>query len=165
MKKKTTKFVRENSNIKDVYGFCRWLNNNLLKNSTLEPGFPGCVTLSTDLRWLHHHGFEVLTPKKGVFVEGRERSDVVIHRNEFFRKVIKIGFLHFTDAPNPEAAKALPEDIEPPTADRREKLVVFCNDETTFQCNDDQNQQRGYKGEKMMKPKSKGAGIMISKLR
>ena len=75
---------------------------------------------------------------------------------------MKIGFLQFTDAPTPEAAKALPADIEPPIAERREKLVVFCHNESTFQCNDDQNMQWGYKGEKMMKPKSKGAGIMVS---
>ena len=167
LNKAATKFVRENANVKGKpnmtsIDFCQWVNNHLLKNSTLEPGFPRNVSLSTSLRWLHHLGFEVLSPKKGVFVDGHERPDVVAQRKEFLRKLVKIGFLHFTDAPTPEAAKALPTDIESPTIDRREKLIVFCHDESTFQCNDDQNLQWGYKGEKMMKPKSKGAGIMVS---
>ena len=167
LNQKATSFVRENANVKGKPNmtnadFCRWINNSLLKNSTLEPGFPRTVSLTTSLRCLHHLGFLVLTPKKGVFVDGHERPDVVAQRKEFLRKVMKIGFLQFTDAPTPEAAKALPADIEPPIAERREKLVVFCHNESTFQCNDDQNMQWGYKGEKMMKPKSKGAGIMVS---
>ncbi len=149
LNKKATKYVRGNANVKGKPNmtsieFCQWVNNNLLKNSTLEPGFPRSVSLSTAVRWLHHLGFEVLTPKKGVFVDGHERPDVVAHRNEFLRKLLKIGFLHFTDAPTPEAATALPTDIEPPTADRRQKLVLFCHDESTFQSNDDQNMQWGY---------------------
>ena len=167
LNKKATAFVRGNANVKGKPNmtsieFCRWVNNTLLKNSTLEPGFPRSVSLSTALRWLHHLGFEILSPKKGVFIDGHERPDVVAQRNEFLRKVIKIGFLHFTDAPTPEASTAVPTDIEPPTAERRAKLVVFCHDESTFQCNDDQNMQWGYKSDKIMKHKSKGAGIMIS---
>ena len=78
------------------------------------------------------------------------------------RKLTKIGFLHYTDAPTIDTANALPQDIEPPIAERRSKLVVFFHDKSTFQCNDDQSLQWGMKGEKMMKPKSKGTGIMVS---
>jgi hypothetical protein len=38
----------------------------------------------------------------------------------------------------------------------------FCHDESTFQSNEDQSLQWGLKGSKMMKPKSRGAGIMVS---
>lgn len=75
---------------------------------------------------------------------------------------MKIGFLHFTNAPTEEAQKAIPEDIDPPPLEKRSKTVLFCHDESTFQCNDDQTLQWGLKGSKMIKPKSKGAGIMVS---
>lgn len=76
-------------------------------------------------------GFEVLTPRKGIFIDGHERPDVT-YRQEFLRKMVKIGFLHFTNAPTEETQKALPDDIDPPTLDRRSKTVIFFHDETTF---------------------------------
>ena len=103
--------------------------------------------------------FEVLTPRKGIFVDGHERPDVVESRKAFLRKMVKIGFLHFTNAPTEQARQALPEDVDPPILERREKTVVFFHDETTFQSNEDQTLQWGVKGSK---PKSRGAGIMVS---
>ena len=57
--------------------------------------------------------------------------------------------------------KALP-DVDGPTNKRRSKTVVFFHDESMFMSNEDQPKQWGMKGEKIMKPKSKGAGIMVS---
>ena len=76
--------------------------------------------------------------------------------------MVKIGFLHFTNAPTEDAQKALPDDIDPPTLDRRSKTVVIFHDESTFQSNEDQNWQWGLKGSKTMKPKGRDAGIMVS---
>ena len=73
--------------------------------------------------------------------------------------MIKIGFLHFTNAPT---ENALPSNIDPPTLERCSKTVVFFHDKSTFMANEDQPTQWGMKGEKMIKPKSKGAGIMVS---
>ena len=70
-------------------------------------------------------GVEVLTPKKGIFIDGHEREDVVVYRKVFLQKMLKIGFLHFTNAPTESAQKALPVDIEPPTLECREKTVVY----------------------------------------
>ena len=142
--------------------FCKWVNKTFLPNFTLEPGFQQKVSVETARTWLHHLGFEVLTPKKGIFIDGHERPDVVASRKTILRKMVKIGFLHFTNAPTEEAQKAIPADIDAPTLERRPKTVVFCHDESTFQANDDQSLQWGEKGTKMMKPKSKGAGIMVS---
>ena len=141
---------------------CRWVNEALLPNSTLEPGFPRKIGLETARKWLHHLGFEVLSAKKGIFIDGHERDDVVESRKLFLRKMVKLGFLHFTNAPTEDAVKALPDDIDQPTNERRSKTVVFFHDESTFTANEDQPTQWGMKGEKVMKKKSKGAGIMVS---
>lgn len=99
----------------------------------------------------------MLTPKQGIFIDAHERPDVVASRETFLRKMVKIGFLHFTNAPTEEAQKAIPANIDAPTLERRSKTVVFCHDESTFQ-----SLQWGEKGTKIMNPKSKGAGIMVS---
>ena len=90
-------------------------------------------------------GFEVLTARKGIFIDGHERPDVVASRVEFLRKMVKIGFLHFTNAPTEGAQKALFNDIDAPTLDRRSKTVIFFHDESTFESNEDQNLQWGLK--------------------
>jgi len=109
--------------------FCKWVNKTLLPNFTLEPGLPQKVSVETARTWLHHLGFEVLTPKKGIFIDGHERPDVVASRETFLRKMVKIGFLHFTNAPT----EAILANINAPILERRSKTVVFCHDKSTFQ--------------------------------
>ena len=43
----------------------------------LEPGYPRKVSVQTARKWMHELGFEVVVKKKGTFVDGHERSDVV----------------------------------------------------------------------------------------
>ena len=122
---------------------------------------PPKISLKTARLWLHHLGFEVLTVRKGIFIDGHERLDVIDARKLFLRKMTKLGFLHITNAPTKDAMKALP-DVDAPTSERRSKTVVFFHDESTFMSNEDQTTQWGMKGERMLKPKSKGSGIMVS---
>lgn len=145
-----------------TYDFCKWVNKTLLPGLTLEPGFPQKVGVTTCRLWLLQLGFEVITPRKGIFIDGHERADVVEAHTAFLRRMLKLGFLHFTNAPTPDAIKAIPDDIEPPTADRRFKTVYLFRDESTFHSNEDQDLKWGIKGEKILKQKSKVAGIMVS---
>ena len=48
-----------------------------------------------------------------------------------------------------------------PMSDIRHKPVVLFHDESTFQANKDQTNMWGKKGEHMLRPKSKGFGIMV----
>ena len=72
-------------------------------------------------KWLHKLGFEVLNKKKGVYIDGHEQGDVVEHRKKFLRQLVAGGFLTKDGAPNDEAKNAFPDDIESPSAERREK--------------------------------------------
>lgn len=54
------------------YDFCQWVNNSFLSSVTLEPGFPRSVSLSTCIKWLQHMGFEIVTPKNGIYIDGHE---------------------------------------------------------------------------------------------
>ena len=129
LNKKAREYVQANAAIKGRPNltapvFCRWVDESLLPNTTLEPGFPWKVGLETARLWLHHLGFEVLTVQKGVFIDGHEREDVVESRKLFLRKMTKLGFLHFTNAPTEETMRAVP-DVDAPTNEQRLKTVVF----------------------------------------
>ena len=45
--------------------FCQWVNNDLLPNSILEPGYPRIVSVKTARKWLHELGFDILQFSKG----------------------------------------------------------------------------------------------------
>ena len=53
------------------------MNNELLPNFVLEPGYLRRISVETARKWLHDLGFEILQRSKGVFIDGREHPDVV----------------------------------------------------------------------------------------
>ena len=100
--------------------FCQWVNNDLLPNSTLDPGFPRRVSVETARKWLHNMGFDVLHTSKGVFIDGHKRPDVVESREKFLRKMTECGFFRPDNAPTEEA---LPADV-PHLSKKREKNTL-----------------------------------------
>ncbi len=82
-------YVRENTVVKGkpnmtAVSFCHWVNGHLLATQVLEPGYPRKVSLETAHKWLMELGFTVLEHKKGTYVDGHERSDMVEYRQRFF---------------------------------------------------------------------------------
>ena len=80
LNRKATKYIRENASVKGqpnltVGKFCQWVNDDLLPNETLEPGFPRKVAIETARKWMIELGFNVVWKKKGTFVDGHERDD------------------------------------------------------------------------------------------
>ena len=43
--------------------------------------------------------------KKGTYVDGHERSDVVQYRNKFLRRLCALGFLNEHNAPTPDGVE------------------------------------------------------------
>ena len=123
--------------------FCRWVNESLLPNSILDPGYPRTVSVETARKWLHELGFEVLDKKKGIYIDDHEREDVVQHHQRFLRQLVAGGFLAAEFAPNLEAKSAFPTDIDQPSPERREKNIFIFHDESTFNANDDEALQWG----------------------
>ena len=161
------KYVRENANIKGkpnmiTTSFCQWVNNELLPNHVLEPGFPCRISVDTARRWLHHLEFHVLDRKKGIYIDGHEREDVVIYCEQYLRKMTSIGFINKHNAPTTEAAERLPEDLTCPSEEQLQKTIVLFHDESIFSANEDQGSQWGEKDNDAIKPKGKGSGIMVS---
>ena len=111
---------------------------------------------------MHELGFEVVSKKKGTFVDGHEREDVVEYRIKFLRRMVCLGFLNPDNAPTEEAKIALPSDLHAPPTEVIEKTIVLFHDETTFQANEDQPTLWAERGTNVMRPKSRGSGIMVS---
>ena len=167
LNKTATKYIRENADVKGkpnltVGTFCNWINEDLLPNETLEPGFPRKISMETGRKWMHALGFNVVSKKKGTFVDGHERDDVVEYRAKFLRRMVGLGFLNPNNAPTEEAKVALPSDLTAPHPDVIDKTIVLFHDETTFQSNEDQPTLWAEKGTTVMRPKSRGSGIMVS---
>lgn len=134
----------------------------LLVVEPLEPGYPRRITVETAHKWLLALGFSVMEHKKGTYVDGHERDDVVQYRKKFLRQLCALGFLNQSNAPTEEAAASLQTDLHCPSDDRVAKTVVFFHDESTFQANDDQVKYWGSKDMVFLRPKSKGSGLMVS---
>ena len=129
LNKKATKYIRKNAPVKGKFNltastFCQWVKEELLPNETLEPGCPRMIAIETALKWMHEMGYEVLTSKKGVFVDNHERHDVVEYRKMFLRRMVALGFLNEGNAPTDEAKQSLPSHLECPQLAVFEKAAV-----------------------------------------
>ena len=116
--------------------------------------------MATALRWLHNLGVDVIK-NKGTYVDCHERDDVE-YCKKFFRKMVSNGFLNKDNAPTPEAASCLTADLGSPSQEQFFlKRSIICHDESTFQANEE-SWLWGVKGQHVIRPKSCGAGIMVS---
>ena len=82
---KAAEWVRENAFKKGepnmtARSFCFWVNDELLPSCVLPPQYPRQITVPIARRWLHHLGFTPRNHRKGVYIDGHEREDVVEHR-------------------------------------------------------------------------------------
>ena len=71
------------------------------------------------------------------------------------------GFLSRESAPSEEARSAFPDDLEPPPVERQYKNIFIFHDESTFNV-DDESLQWGMPESQIIRPKSRGSGIMVS---
>ena len=74
LNKVATAYVRQNAASKGRRNlrlpmFCKWVNETLLLNETLEPGYPRKISMETARLWLHELGFSVVNAKKGTYVD------------------------------------------------------------------------------------------------
>ena len=133
-------FVKGQPNM-TAQSFCDWVNSELLISSHLPPFPPREISMRTAVRWLHHLGFKLVSHKKGVYIDGHEREDVV---------------------------KPLPPcSDEPPRVrleddNEKKELVLIFHDESIFSTNEGQMWMWGESKQPAILPKTKGSGIMVS---
>ena len=86
-------WVRSNAYVKGkpnmtAADFCAWFNSDLLpKVLNNHPSAPSNISIRTARRWLHKLGFEQVSSKKGIYIDGHERADVVEYRKLYLKRL------------------------------------------------------------------------------
>lgn len=101
-------------------------------------------------------GFSYHEVKKGVFVDGHERKDVIKYRNDVFLKAWKEASRRFVDFQ--DGSWEMPRNLQP----EEKPLILVTHDESTFNANDGKRRLWTQGGEQPLRPKGKGKGIMVS---
>lgn len=118
--------------------------------------------MKTACRFLCDLGFQRLdSSKKGVYIDGHERPDVVAERVRYLDHLRAIQSDHL---PPPMPSDVL-QDVQPPhvgNLSATKKLVTIFHDESSFQSNEDQRFMWSQPDQTAIKPKSRGSGRMVS---
>lgn len=149
-------WVRENAYKKGAANmtaasFCAWVNDELLPSTTLPPSYPRFIGLRTATRWLHRLGFRPMSHKKGAYVDGHERPDVVAYRDVYLKKLDDIRSVHLPPPPCSNERAATP----PVDAETKKRLITIYHDESIFHINEGQTWIWGTGDHPYIQPKSK----------
>ena len=116
----------------------------------------------TARRWLHKLGYNWKDVKKGVFIDGHERADVVEDRVKFLHKMKELEpYLVEFDSTGQILEKAYPHDCQVGGSQRRPTILIT-HDESIFSANDGKRQAWLKESDTFLRPKGKGQGIMVS---
>ncbi len=95
--------------------FCEFVNSTLFSSRSLPPYFPHSISICTAIRWLDHLGFRPISHKKGVYIDGPEREDVVKYHGEYLNKLAELKSSHL------QQPACCDEEIEPSWMTRARK--------------------------------------------
>ena len=107
--------------------------------------------------WLKKMGYSWRSTKKGVYVDGHEREDVVKYRQDVFLPIlqgVRSMLAKWDDNGNVVREENLPEGGR--------WVVIVTHDESTFNVNDGRRQMWLQDEENPLRPKGNGKGIMVS---
>ena len=122
-----------------------------------HPNIPGSISVRMAQRWLHKLGFDPCSTRKGVYIDGHERSDVVEYRKLYLKRLEIISLTH-ASPPFCQDEQPVEHFIGP----QRKSVVLFFHDESTFHSNEDQRWMWAEKGKQPIRPKGLGQSIMVS---
>lgn len=128
---KAIKWIQQNKSPKGgpnmrTQDFCNYLNNTLLVDELDTP-----ISDDTARLWLHRLGFKYMDAKRGAYVDGHEREDVVKYREEVFLPTMQ-KLEPFLAAQCASGGYQQGGDItELP-------VIIFVHDESVFSANDDE---------------------------
>lgn len=131
-------------------------------NTGLLQSLPGAenlksVSLRTATRWMHLLGFHPHKHKKGYFVEGHERPDVITHRKVFLQYMETVE-RRMKDY----GGKERDTIIEPKLQEGERECVLITHDEMICYANDGTQVIWIEEGEIDLRPKTNGSSLMVS---
>lgn len=142
-----------------------WLGKNKVSpgdlcnyvNTTIRPtilNWDKEITSRTAYRWLHVLGYVRSRTKKGMYVDGHEREDVVKYRKGF---LMAMDYLEprFIKAESGAGTNIVIPDVPTP-------IVFYTHDECTFYSNDGETHSWHKEGRAPLPKKSRGQSLMVS---
>lgn len=126
-------------------------------SSTKQSRYSGKIRARTARNWLHRLGLKWTTVRKGVYIDGHERDDVVHYREKTFLpefQEIRSYMVTWDD----QGQMHMPQNLPP----GQKPLVLVTHDESTFSANDGKRRLWMEEGKQPLRPKARGKGIMVS---
>ncbi|KIK49712.1 hypothetical protein GYMLUDRAFT_253663 [Collybiopsis luxurians FD-317 M1] len=120
-------------------------------------GIESTISISTATSWLKKLGFRLARHKKGVYVDGHERPDVVVKRSQYAKIMFEEIFPFCTLYDGPDLVK-----VEPSLKSGEKLHRVLYQDETCFHANDQCNSIWVKEDEQPIRDKSRGRVVHVS---
>ena len=134
LRERVSQWVREHAFMKgspnmNASMLCEFVNSTLLPCHHLPPNFPRNIALRTAIRWLHNKlGFKPMSRKKGIYIDGHEREDVIKDRNSFLNEIHSLQGSH---QPQPLCSDEDESSVSL-GASTQKKLVMIYHDDSSF---------------------------------
>jgi len=114
------------------------------------------VTASTGIRWLKRLGFQWQEVRNGVYIDGYEKPEVILYRQQYFLPKWK----EFESRMPKWSAEGVLDQTPLPAGER---LLIPCtHDECTFHSNDGVHHRWVHKDKHLIRKRSRGQGLMVS---
>jgi hypothetical protein len=115
------------------------------------------ISERTARRWLIKLGWRQTVVRKGVYMDGHERNDVVEYRNKVFLPAIARFEAQMAKHEGPELKKIMPEIQE-----GQRRIIIQYHDECCFHANDEARSLWLREGEQPLRKKGRGRLIHVS---
>ena len=116
------------------------------------------IHVETVRKWMKRKGWVYGEYKKGVYVDGHERADVVAYREKFLEEMQEFekSMIEYDDV------TLMPLDNADIKNGVRRQHILVTHDESIFHANDDNKYGWAPEGEQPLRKKGRGRGLMIS---
>jgi len=119
------------------------------------------IRARTARRWLHKLGFSWEEVRKGVYVDGHERPDVIQDRAQFLNQLENLQpYLVEFDNEGNIKAKTYPRSCI--VGGHDSPIILITHDESTLSSNEGRSRVWKEPNTNILRPKGRGRGIMIS---
>ena len=120
------------------------------------------IRSQTARKWLNKLGYNWQEVKKGVFIDGHEREDVVADRVKFLHKMKELEpYLVEFDSSGQILEKTYPDDCQVGSSQQRPTILITHN-ESIFSANDGKKQAWVKESNTFLRLKGKGQDIIVS---
>jgi hypothetical protein len=123
----------------------------------MDPSKILTISSETARKWMHQMGWRHQIYKKGIYIDGHEREDVVAYRKEFLSQMGE--WQKYMVDYDEETLEPIPN---PYIGNGIKQHILVTHDESTFNANDDTNRGWMPQGEQPLRKKSRGKGLMVS---